>query len=129
MPASLLMHHNECDEHLVFRFTGETAEELYEALNSMTQEHPEVGFAAVMMVDKQIVSPQAGGLRLLLEVVPGTEVKLERWTAKDKDGFEQEREAYSLHKGHVTGALGFRVRKVSFGKKMRIVEHWEGRDE
>lgn len=111
------------NEKSQFRFTGDTAEELYEALTAMTLAHPEVGFGAVLKVDREVKNPEAGGLKLLLEMVPGSIVKLETWIGSDK----LPRQAYSLHKGHVTGAIGFRFRKVKFGQPYSVVEHWEGR--
>lgn len=118
-PKSITFYHNKQQ----FRFTGDTAEELYEALTEMTLKHPDVGFGAVLKVDREVKNPEAGGLKLLLEMVPGSIVKLETWIGSDK----LPRQAYSLHKGHVTGAIGFRFRNVRFGKAYSEVEHWEGR--
>ena len=124
VPQSFVFYHQD----LRFRFTGETAEELYEALCEMTLAHPKMGFGAVLKVDKEVVNPKAGGLKILLEMVPGTHAKLDTWEVV-RDGLRVEEEAFNLHKGHVTGAIGVKARLVSFGKKAEVVETWMGRDE
>lgn len=103
----------------ILQFSGETADELYEVVGELAAEWFGVG---QVKTDGRVSDGEALALTLLLETVQPSVA----YEAKDKDG--NPLGYYHLHKGHVTGALGLRYRKIKFGKPEEIKEEWAGRE-
>jgi len=105
--------------NLPFQFSGEVADELYEAINEAAAEW--FGISGIK-TDGKVTGSESLALTLLLEIVPDAVAH----EAKDRQ--ENPLGYYHMHKGHVTGVFGLRYRKVRFGKAPEMTEMWAGRE-